>query len=180
MRKGRQRILGILSGMKNRCYNKNSTSYNRYGGRGIKVCEEWRNNPQSFVDWSMSHGYADNLTIDRIDNDGNYEPSNCRWATYKQQANNTSRCHMITYNGETKTIKQWAEMLEIDYETLYIRISKGWPIEKALSEPVRHCLRNRYPEIVCKPGENRDAKVKEYRRRKAGIKEREEYLRESR
>ena len=174
MRTGKKRILGILRGMKQRCYNKNDDRYPRYGGRGITVCDEWRINPQAFYEWSMANGYADDLTIDRIDNDGNYEPSNCRWATQKEQANNKSSCIYITYNGETKDVKQWSEELGMPYNTLFSRISAGWPVEKAFYEPVDTSLRNRYPEVVCEPGENRQNKVREHQRRKAGIRTKEQ------
>lgn len=172
MRKGRKRILGILNGMKQRCYNSKDSRYPRYGGRGIMVCDEWRYNSQAFVDWSMSHGYADDLTIDRIDNDRNYCPENCRWATHKEQQNNRSNNVLITYNGETMDIKQWSEKLGRNYQTLFNRINIGWPVEKAFTEPVDTSLRNRYPEIPHVPGESkkdRDRKVKEYQRRQAGI-----------
>lgn len=142
MRKGRKRILGILKGMKQRCYNPNCEKYPRYGGRGITVCDEWRNNPQAFYDWSMENGYADDLTIDRINNDGNYEPSNCRWATAKQQNNN--RTHKTyTYNGETKTLSQWADKLGVCDQTLYSRLKNGWSIEKTFAEPIDVCKRER-------------------------------------
>lgn len=132
------RICRILYTMIERCQNEKFKYYKNYGGRGIKVCDEWRNNPQSFVDWSMSHGYEDGLTIDRIDNDGNYEPNNCRWITQKEQLNNTRRNININYNGETHTLKEWSEIIDIGYDTLRSRIvRKKWPVEKAFNTPVK-------------------------------------------
>lgn len=87
--KRNERLYNIWCGMKQRCYNKNHVRYSRYGGRGITVCDEWKNDFKVFYDWAMLHGYADNLTIDRIDNNGNYTPSNCRWVDYKTQYENS-------------------------------------------------------------------------------------------
>lgn len=180
MATGEKRIKSILRGMKQRCYNKNSIQYKRYGGRGISICNEWRTNTQAFVDWSMSHGYADDLTIDRINNDGNYEPGNCRWITKKEQNNNRSTNIMLTYNGKTQDIKQWADELGIYYVTLWSRYKAGWDKKMILEEPIHDECRNRYPDIETKDGKSRQLSVKDYQRRKAGIRTLEQRLSDDR
>ncbi len=120
--------------MKGRCYKPTSKRFHAYGARGIKVCDEWLSF-ENFCEWSLSNGYSDDLTIDRINNDGNYEPSNCRWTTMKTQANNRRTNHFLTYKGETHTLKEWAEITGINYNTLVGRINRlGWSIEKTLNK----------------------------------------------
>lgn len=118
------RLYQIWAGIKTRCYNKKNSRYNDYGGRGITICEEWRNDFQAFYDWAISNGYRDDLTIDRIDNNGNYDPSNCRWSTFTEQANNTRRNHVVECNGETKTLAEWSRKRKISYSALKQRINK--------------------------------------------------------
>lgn len=124
------RLHGIWSKMLHRCYNIKDKNYNRYGGRGIKVCDEWKRDPFVFANWANDNGYREDLTIDRIDNNGNYEPSNCRWATRKEQSNNTSFNRFVEYNGETHTISEWSSKTGIKYDILSSRIRKGLPPEK--------------------------------------------------
>lgn len=118
------RLYKIWDCMKNRCYNPNKKSYARYGGRGITVCDEWLNSFESFKEWACANGYQDDLTIDRIDNDQGYCPSNCRWATRKEQNSNKSNNHYLTYNGETKTLMQWSEVTGLPFSTLSTRARK--------------------------------------------------------
>jgi len=125
------RIYRIWEGMNQRCYNKNHTSYYNYGGRGISICNEWKDSA-TFYDWAINNGYEDELTIDRIDNNGNYCPDNCRWITRKEQLNNKRTNKMITYNNKTQTISQWANELEINKNTIRKRIRLGWSIEDVL------------------------------------------------
>lgn len=128
------RVLGIWYGMRKRCYYEKDRHFADYGGRGITICDEWKNDFQPFYDWAMSHGYAENLTIDRIDVNGNYCPDNCRWITNEEQQNNRRTSHYLTYNGETHTIKDWAKITGIKYRTLLGRInSYKWDTEKALT-----------------------------------------------
>ena len=136
MIKRTKRLTNIYSMMKQRCYNTNSQNFKYYGGKGVSVCDEWRNNSQAFYDWVMTHGYKDGLTLDRIDNDGNYEPSNCRWVTMKEQDNHRSNNVILTLNGESHTIPEWSEILGIKQHVIRNRINRGWSVENTLMRKV--------------------------------------------
>ena len=132
VRPGDERLYTIWSGMKSRCSNPKSTCYDRYGGRGITVCDDWNSDFVAFREWAWANGYNDELSIDRIDNDGNYEPSNCRWATREVQANNTSTNHQITINDTTKTIAEWSRFVGTLERTIWARLYHGWSEEEAI------------------------------------------------
>lgn len=119
------RLYKIHNNMKDRCCNCNSKDYPLYGGRGIKVCEEWLDF-QGFYKWAMNNKYNDTLTIDRIDVNGNYEPSNCRWVNMKTQQNNKRNNVYLTHNNKTQTMSQWADELGISVHTIHTRHRKGW------------------------------------------------------
>ena len=119
------RIYQIWQGIKKRCYNPHDVRYERYGRRGIKVCDEWRDNFQSFYDWAMENGYDDSLTIDRIDNDGDYRPENCRWSSSEEQARNRSSNIKITIGNVTKTLVEWCQVFDVDYHVISARYSRN-------------------------------------------------------
>ena len=119
----RTRLYRIWTGMKTRCNNKSDHLYRLYGARGITVCDEWRDSFEAFRDWAQESGYRDDLTIDRINVDGNYDPGNCRWATRKEQMHNTRRCHYITVDGVTKDLTQWAQTIGLSTGAI------GWAIQ---------------------------------------------------
>lgn len=131
------RLYAVWCAMKARCHNKNNEAYDRYGGRGIIVCAEWRESFESFQEWAIHNGYADDLSIDRIDNDGNYEPGNCRWVTGVAQANNRRSNRIYEIDGETHTLTEWAQIRGINPKTLFNRIYTGWDFEDALNTPVK-------------------------------------------
>lgn len=136
MRQGVDRIRGILSGMKARCNNPKNKAYNSYGGKGIKVCEEWSHGSKAFIEWSLKNGYADDLSIDRIDNNKGYEPSNCRWATSKQQANNHLYNYRVVAFGLNLTAQEWSDLVGIDRKTLRLRLQNGMTPELAVTHPL--------------------------------------------
>ena len=132
------RIYRIWLLMKNRCLNSKYHLFKNYGGRGITICNEWKNDFMSFYNWAMTNGYQDDLTIDRIDVNGNYEPSNCRWATRLQQQRNTTRLRKITYKNETHCISEWAEILGLEYNTLYHRFRRNNYSEDVLKRVIEN------------------------------------------
>ena len=126
------RLYRIWSNIKTRCYNVNDPHYSNWGGRGVVICDEWINDFQSFYNWSISNGYNDTLTIDRIDNDGNYEPSNCRWITVKEQNQNKRNVILLTYEDKTMSLTAWSKYLNIGKDTVRQRYHKGWSVEECL------------------------------------------------
>ena len=131
------RLYRIWAGMKSRCNNPSHIGYVYYGKKGIKVCEEW-SDYEPFKYWAMQNGYADNLTIDRIDNQKDYCPENCRWVTYKVQSNNTARNHYVTIDGVTHSISEWSDITGIPSRTIAARINVlGWEPQDAILTPLR-------------------------------------------
>ena len=131
-------LYGTWRQMLSRCENPHNSKYQRYGGRGIKVCDEWHQF-SNFVKWSDSiGGRPEKYTLDRINNDGNYEPSNCRWATRFQQATNKSSNVVLEYNGESKTLIEWSISIGISWNTLWNRLKRGWSVEDILTRPVKN------------------------------------------
>lgn len=121
----RIRVYRIWEAMKQRCYNPKTSKYYLYGGRGIIVCNEWLNSFLAFYDWSVANGYSDNLTIDRINTNGNYEPQNCRWITNEEQQNNRRNNHIIMVNGKKMTLAQASRKLNIPQSTIWRYSNKG-------------------------------------------------------
>lgn len=153
---GHTRLGYAYKAMLQRCYNSNCKSYKNYGGRGITVCAEWKNKEKTtikgtkcnnatkgfkaFREWALSNGYADNLTIDRIDVNKGYSPDNCRWATPKEQQNNLRRNRIITYKGKAQTLAQWCEELGFDYALAHHRLQRNWSAEKIFETEVKKGL----------------------------------------
>lgn len=124
----------IWCDMHYRCKRKKNRDYKRYGGRGIKVCARW-NDIKNFIA-DMEPTYKKNLTLDRINNDENYSPENCRWATRKEQASNRRNTRLATFRNRTYTLSEWSRIMDIPKPTLFQRINHGWNIERALTEPI--------------------------------------------
>ena len=134
--KAQQKIARTFASMIERCYNSDSPNYYWYGARGIKICDEWLQDMSAFAA-DMGFPPALDYSIERIDYNGNYEPSNCRWATAEEQNNNTRRTRLITYNGKTQSLKDWAKEYDLDVHGLSDRLRRGWDMEKSLTTPGR-------------------------------------------
>ena len=129
------RLHRIWHSMYCRCYYSTTNQFKNYGGKGIKVCEDWKH-CQGFVNfynWAINNGYSDKLTLDRIDNEKDYCPENCRWSTLKEQSNHRTNNVFYKYKGETKTSKQWCDEYGISQTTLNDRLKRGWTLEQALT-----------------------------------------------
>jgi hypothetical protein len=126
----KSRLYKIWDDMKQRTENPKNKRYEIYGERGIKICSEWRYDFPAFKEWALNNGYSDTLTIDRIDANRGYEPSNCRWVTLKVQANNRRNNVLITYHGVTHTISEWSDITGIRYCNIKDRYRRGLPLEQ--------------------------------------------------
>lgn len=144
----RERLYSIFHNMKSRCYLPSFSRYNYYGGRGIKICKNWKLNFNSFYEWAIQNGYKKGLTIDRIDNDKDYSPENCRWVAFKEQNNNTRKNHYYTYKNETKSISQWADIYGLHRCVLNNRIRRGWSFEQAIKTPTKRYSKRRNNEKI--------------------------------
>ena len=135
------RLYAIWDSMRERCNNPNNHSYKNYGGRGITIVSEW-DDYEKFYEWAISSGYDETAkrglcTLDRINVNGCYSPENCRWATIKKQSNNKRNTILLTYNNTTCSLSEWAEQVNIKYQTLWRRYKAGWNVEKILNTPVK-------------------------------------------
>ena len=138
-----ERLYGVWSGIKCRCYNSHDRAYQWYGARGIKVCDEWLNDYASFRDWAIKNGYDENAakfacTIDRIDTNGDYSPDNCRFSNMVGQNNNRRSNVVITLNGESHTLKEWSKITGLSYAMLKKRRQYGWNADKIIYTPNTH------------------------------------------
>ena len=144
--KGGTKLFAAWCSIRNRCYNKNVQSYPLYGGRGIKVCKQWR---KSFITFAEHVGEPPSIkhSIERIDNNGHYEPGNVRWATKEEQANNKRNNHVLTFNGKSQTIAQWSKVTGFPSYVIWFRIARqDWPVKKALTQKPRK-LPSKYSNI---------------------------------
>ena len=127
------KLNSLWRGIKTRCYNQKSKSYKYYGAKGISMCDEWKNDFKTFYNWCIANGYDENLTIERIDYKGNYEPNNCKFISIQEQQRNKRNNISITHNGETRCLAEWCKILNLNYDRTISRIRNGWSIEDAFT-----------------------------------------------
>ena len=132
---GKSKLYDQWHGMIRRCHDPRRKDYPKYGGRGIKVCDEWRESFDAFEAWALAHGYKEGMTIDRICNNRGYSPGNCRLITGRQQCYNRKSNRYITINGKTQTLEQWAAEKNIGPDAILHRIDRGWTVEEAIQIP---------------------------------------------
>lgn len=132
-----KRLHNVWRLMRYRCENEKANCFMRYGGRGISVCKEWVDSSGAFESWALQSGYRQGLQLDRIDNDGNYEPGNCRWVTGKQNSRNTKNNRVLEFNGKAMCISEWTEFLGMPHFMIASRLSRGWSVEDTLTKPHR-------------------------------------------
>ena len=152
-----KRLRHIWNGIKHRCFNPKNKAYNDYGAKGITICKEWLIY-DNFKEWSLNNGYTDNLSIDRINNDGNYEPNNCRWTDKYTQARNRSDTKWIEFNNEIKSLAEWCEIYNVHPDTVGDRLRVGWTVERALTTKTKTSFKQ-YRR-------HKDAMNKKYRRKR--------------
>lgn len=131
----RNKLYDQWHGMIRRCHDPRRKDFSKYGGRGIKVCDEWRESYDVFEQWSLSHGYRDGMTLDRICNNRGYSPGNCRWISKRQQSYNRKSNRYITIDGRTQTLEQWAAEMGMGPDVIKHREDRGWSIEEAILTP---------------------------------------------
>lgn len=142
-----ERLYRVWKGMKQRCYYKKSKKYEYYGGRGITVCDEWKNNYLSFKEWAYANGYDENApkkkcTLDRIDNNGNYCPENCRWVDWITQSFNRRSNRIVEFNGERRSLFEWSKITGFSTTTLYSRIfNQKWDVQRAFTQPLTYATK---------------------------------------
>jgi hypothetical protein len=125
----------IWLSIKTRCFNGNHHTYTEYGGRGITMCEAWKNDYKAFRTWALENGYGNELSLDRIDNSGNYDPTNCRWADNFTQSRNKRNNVLLTFNGKTMVVNDWVKETGLQRKTISRRLERGWAIEETLTTP---------------------------------------------
>lgn len=126
------KLYNVWRGILTRCFNENNAAYKHYGGRGISVCDEWRDSFVAFYHWAISTGWKDGLSIDRVNNDAGYYPENCRWVAQKKQCNNRRTTRYVQIDNITKPLAEWCEMYGKKYKTVCNRLYSGWTPEEAL------------------------------------------------